>query len=88
MTASPLSPAAVHEIVAWVLPRVADTVPVINGTPAGMIEFEALDAKELPMMLVATTVNVYDVPLVKPVTVQLVVPAVVQVNPPGDEVTV
>jgi hypothetical protein len=33
-------------------------------------------------------VNAYDVPLVRPVIVQLSAVVVVQVNPPGNEVTV
>jgi hypothetical protein len=40
-----------------------------------------------PALFVASTVNVYALPLVRPVTVQLMVD-VVQVNEPGDEVTV
>jgi hypothetical protein len=39
------------------------------------------------MALVANTVKVYEVPEVRPVTVQVNVPVVVQVCPP-DEVTV
>ena len=45
------------------------------------------DAAEPPFTLVATTVNVYAVPLSRPVTVQVVSPAVVQVFPAGDDVT-
>jgi hypothetical protein len=45
------------------------------------------EADPEPALFVAFTVNVYDVPLVRPVTVQLVVD-VVQVNEPGFEVTV
>jgi len=41
----------------------------------------------VPFTFVAVTVNVYEVPFVRPVTVQLVV-TVVQVNEPGDDVTV
>ena len=48
---------------------------------------EAVDAGPVPVVLVAVTVNVYPVPLVRPVTVQLVV-AAVQKNPPGEEVAV
>ena len=40
------------------------------------------EAADVPIMLVAVTVKVYDVPLVRPLIVQLV-DAVVQVNPPG-----
>jgi len=45
------------------------------------------DAGPVPVVLAAVTVNVYPVPLVSPVTVQLVVDDV-QVKLPGDEVTV
>jgi hypothetical protein len=41
----------------------------------------------VPDTFVAVTVNVYDVPFVRPVTVQVVV-AVVHVNEPGVDVTV
>jgi len=40
---------------------------------------EGADATPVPSELVAVTVNVYGVPLVSPVTVQEVVPVVVQV---------
>jgi hypothetical protein len=45
------------------------------------------EGAEVPEEFVAVTLNVYAVPLVKPVTAQ-VKSAVVQVNPPGLEVTV
>jgi hypothetical protein len=48
---------------------------------------EAAEAAPEPAELVATTLKVYPVPLVRPVTVQLVVEEV-QVNEPGLEVTV
>ena len=54
----------------------------------GVIEEEAEDAVELPDALLATTVKVYAVPLVKPVTLALVPELTVAVNPPGLEVTV
>lgn len=53
----------------------------------GVIEFEALDAELLPTLFVAVTVKVYPVPFVRPVTLHEVL-AVVQVNLPGEEVTV
>jgi hypothetical protein len=46
---------------------------------------EAADVAPLPAAFVARTVKVYEVPLVRPVTVQVVL-AVVQVKPPGDAV--
>ena len=57
------------------------------GTPAGVTALEAPDAVEVPAALVAVTVKVYDVPLVRPLTVHDVV-AVVQVNAPGFDLTV
>ena len=53
----------------------------------GVIEFDALDAELLPTLFVAVTVKVYPVPFVRPVTLHGLL-TVVQVNPPGDEVTV
>jgi hypothetical protein len=54
---------------------------------AGVIGPNAVEGWPAPKMLLAVTVNVYGVPLVRPVTVQLS-PVVVQVFPPGDAVTV
>jgi len=56
------------------------------GTVAGVAGADAADAGPVPAELVAVTVKVYGVPLVRPSTVQLVV-LVLQVRPPGDEVT-
>ncbi len=72
---------------AWPLPPVA--VPTVGapGTVATVTEFDAADAGPVPTALVAVTVKVYAVPLVRPETTmgeELPVP----VNPPGDEVTV
>ena len=52
----------------------------------GVAGADGVDAGPVPVMLVAVTVNVYGWLLVRPVTVHDV-PAVVQVNPPGAEVT-
>jgi hypothetical protein len=49
---------------------------------------EELEALPAPEPFVAVTVNVYAVPLVRPVMIQLVADDCVQVFPPGDEVTV
>jgi hypothetical protein len=47
------------------------------------------DAWETPKIFDATTVKVYEIPFVRPVTIQLDAGAVaVQVRPPGLEVTV
>jgi len=52
-----------------------------------MTAADAVDATESPATFVALTVNVYDTPPVRPVTVQLVAVVVEHWNPPGDEVT-
>jgi hypothetical protein len=63
------------------------TVVGAAGGAAGVTEAEAEEAEEFMFALeVATAVKVYAVPLVRPVTTHEVV-EVVQVNPPGDEVT-
>jgi hypothetical protein len=53
----------------------------------GVTAFDGLDAGPVPTAFVAVTVNVYDVPLVKPVTVWVVLDPD-DVNPPGLDVTV
>jgi hypothetical protein len=78
---------AVKLTVAWVLPATAVTFVGASGTVAGVTAFEATDAEELPTTFVATTVKVYSVPFVKPVTV-IGVPVPVPVPPAGDDVTV
>jgi hypothetical protein len=49
--------------------------------------FEGAEGALVPVDVVAVTVNVCGVSLTKPLTVQLVAPVVVQVNPPGLDVT-
>ena len=66
---------------------VPDTAVGAPGTVAGTAPREETDAALVPAEFVAVTVNVYEVPFVKPETVQEVV-ADVQVNDPGVEVTV
>jgi len=86
--APPLLTGAVQDTTDWAFAApVADT-PV--GTPAtveGTTEAEASEAEPLPDAFVAVTVNEYEVPFVRPITVHEV-EAVVQVNRPGFEVTV
>ena len=64
---------------------------MLVGTPgaigAGVTADDALEAVPVPTELVATTVKVYAVPLVSPVTV-IGDEEPVAVRPPGDEVTV
>jgi hypothetical protein len=53
----------------------------------GVIGADGADAGLGPTLLVATTVKVYAVPLVNPVTLTDVAPVVDPVAPPGDAVT-
>jgi hypothetical protein len=80
---------AVHVTVACALPAVAVTAVGAPGTAAGVTAFEAVDAGPVPNEVVAVTVNVYDVPFVRPFTVAVVaLPATRAVRLPGDEITV
>jgi hypothetical protein len=65
-------------------------VPIVGapGVVAGVTALEEPEAADVPAAFVAVTVNVYEVPLVRPVTTILVAPAVVAVAPPGLAVTV
>jgi hypothetical protein len=65
---------------------VAETEVGAPGTVDGTAAAEASEAEPVPDTLVAVTVNEYEVPLVRPITVHEV-EAVVQVNRPGFEVT-
>ena len=88
---------------AGVPPEPAATVTTTDATPAtavgvggvpgtagcGVTAFDAADAAEVPPPFVAVALNVYDVPFVKPDTVQLPdEPVTVQVAEPGVEVIV
>jgi hypothetical protein len=70
--------------------REAEAVAVVFcpvGGGSAVTELEGTEAGPVPALLVAVTVKLYEVPLVKPVTViGGAVP--VAVKPPGDEVTV
>ena len=83
----PVDAGAVQVIVAWEFPAAADGLITAEGTDAG-VDGLVVAAGLSPLAFVATIENVYAVPLVKPVTVQVRAPLVVQVKPPGDEVTV
>ena len=88
MAAPPVEAGAVHDTTEEVLAyEVAFTLVGTPGTAAGVAGAEAAEVVDVPAGLVAFTVKVYDVPLVRPVTVQLVVTEG-HVTPPGDEVTV
>ena len=64
----PSDAGGVNVTVACALPAVA--VPMVGapGTAAGVALFDALESAPLPTVLVALTLHVYAVPLVKPVT--------------------
>jgi hypothetical protein len=86
MVLPPVAP-AVYPTVAEPLPAVA--VPIVGapGTVVAVMLFEAEEAAEVPIALVAVTVNVYEVDDVKPVTVNGE-DAPAAVSPPGLDVTV
>ena len=65
----------------------ATTFVGASGTVAGVTGALAVDAALVPAEFSAVTVNVYEVPLVSPVTTVLVA-ADVAVTPPGFDVTV
>ncbi len=80
---------AVHDTTTWVLPATPETDVGAPGPTNGVTAAEALLALEFPYAFVATTVNVYAVPFVNPVTVHVAaLPAAVHVAPPGLAVTV
>jgi len=70
--ADPLLAGAVHDTAASVSPGVAVTDVGTPGDPAGVVAADARDAEEVPLELVAVTVNVYAVPFVSPVIAWLV----------------
>jgi hypothetical protein len=78
---------AVKLTVAWPLPAVAVTLVGAAGIATGVTLLDGTEAALLPVVLVATTVKVYAVPLVSPLTVRgLDVP--VAVLPPEVDETV
>ena len=86
VTVSPASDVAVR---VGVVPSV--NVPgfasVITWVVCGVVLIDATDAADVPVLFVAVTANVYEVPLARPVTmIGLEVP--VPVAPPGLAVTV
>ena len=88
IAAPPLDAGAVHHTTAEASPPDAFTLRGRSGTVPGVTAVEAAEAAELPWALVATTVKVYAVPLVKRLMRQVVAVVVLQVRPPGEEVTV
>ena len=69
-------------------PDVPETDRGALGVVAGVIEEVGLAEAPEPFLLMATTEKVYAVPLVRPQTVQVSAPLVLQVAPPGLAVTV
>ncbi len=70
IVAPPLDAGAVQATVTDVALAIV-AVPIVGapGTVAGVTEFDAADATDVPWLFVAVTVNVYAVPVVKPITV-------------------
>ncbi len=80
---------AVHDTFDWVDSNEVAATPVgAPGTVDGVAEFDATEAALVPALFVAVTVNVYEVPFVRPSTVQVVAPVITQVFDPGVDVTV
>ena len=88
IAAPPVFAGAVKLTVALPLLTVAlMPVGVPGAVAAGVTNDDAVEAVPVPTELVATTVKVYAVPLVRPVTV-IGEEVPVAVMPPGEEVTV
>jgi hypothetical protein len=79
---------AVHDTTIDPLPGATVTPVGEYGRSSGVTAADGADAAPLPALFDATTVNVYAVPFVRPVTLQVSAPVVVHVLPPGEEVTV
>ena len=89
MAEPPLSEGPVNVIVTLVSPRTAESIVGAPAGPTGVTEFEALDGRDPPAPLFATTVNMYVAPFDRPDILQLVAPAgALHVRPPGEAVTV
>lgn len=72
-----------------VLPGTPTTDVGASGTDPGVIGLDGFEAGPVATLLVAVIVNVYEVPLASPITVQLTAGATApQVLPPGDAVAV
>ena len=77
---------AAQETVARPFPATAVTFVGALGAPIGVTAVDAALEAELPALFDATTVNVYAVPLVRPVQLA-VTPATAHVPPAGEGVT-
>jgi hypothetical protein len=83
--ADKLVPVIVIVVPPAMVPPVGSTDTTVGVVSSGVTELDVPGVPS-PMEFVATTVKVYPVPLVSPLTVQLKVP-VLHINPPGDDVT-
>src|SRR4051812_4325877 len=86
MADPPLLAGVAHLTVACPRPAVATTSVGAPGVVEGNTGEDGSDSGPVPMMFVAFTVNVYDVPLLSPVNA-VVVALAVTVAPPGLAVT-
>ena len=73
----PLFVGAVNVITTLPFPAAAVTFVGAFGTVEGVKEDDEVEAADVPMPFIATTLNVYAVPFVNPLTTQLFVGAVV-----------
>src|SRR5260370_39163447 len=88
MAAPPLEAGASQLNITWLFPGVTSRPAGAPGTVAGVTELDGDEAGPVPTALVAVTVKVYLVPLVRPLTVALVaVPLALAGVPPGGEGT-
>src|SRR6478736_5022407 len=72
----PLTTGTFHDTWADLSPRTATTPVGAVGMPAGVTAADGAEGCEVPIALVALTVKVYEMPLIRPVTVPVVaVPA-------------
>ena len=78
----PLEVGSFQVTTALAFPAVAFTPVGASGRVIGVTAAEASEAVEVPATFVAVTVNVYAVPLVRPLIVALV-PVLLTVAPPG-----
>jgi hypothetical protein len=89
MALPPVSVGAVHDTEAKPLPAVAVAPVGAAGAVAGVTDEDGSEGELLPLVLAAMTVKVYGVPLVRPLTVQVVAGATaVQPALDGVEATV
>lgn len=83
----------VHETCTELSPRTAVTAVGATGKPAGITAVVGSDATDEPVAFCAVTTNVYEIALVRPVTVHVsglrsTPITVTHVKPPGVAVTV